>query len=534
MTSRTASPAVLALCFACDASVFTSQTDGLFPSTPDTTESATCFNGGVCCPAGSAMRGADTRGDRPRLTCRAAGDPMQECFIDHSTRRSGIPACPDGTYARGLDIEARTLVCCYGQERGYAQFGAPESVESSICGSDSYVTGIDDDGEKLLCREPLHGDGVAALPGSGSSDPRPFNPTAEWKRTTRNWLARVLDIPVVTWLELTSGKDPRIPVAADPVELVCHAPLNGSRPCSTVPQCGRDECLVPQQHVRYASPIDGRKIYADLFFPPVNLTTAIPAERPVALITHGHPIGLGPEGKEATGNDPGGKYHAAARELAAVAQAITIAPDARTFGESAVPRERHAGAANGHDYGVLPPAYVLENIYNLGVALNATYGGYRADRSRVFVGGLSLGGWQAMYAGAIDPRVTGVIVAGAFVQTRQSQQACDTYFPGTCPHQHGASDRCMVLPGLSGDSSGDYSSRIILDTRELAALAAPARYLVTWGNSDANFGTLEQRLATDGARAAYAQLGASFSQVVFDAGHEWNTSASDAFVMQLN
>ena len=92
----------------------------------------------------------------------------------------------------------------------------------------------------------------------------------------------------------------------------------------------------------------------------------------------------------------------------------------------------------------------------------------------------------------------------------------------------------MVLPGLSGDSSGDYSSRIILDTRELAALAAPARYLVTWGNSDANFGTLEQRLATDGARAAYAQLGASFSQVVFDAGHEWNTSASDAFVMQLD
>ena len=73
MTARTASPAVLALCFACDASVFTSQTDGLFPSTPDTTESATCFNGATCCPAGSAMRGADTSGDRPRLTCRAGG-----------------------------------------------------------------------------------------------------------------------------------------------------------------------------------------------------------------------------------------------------------------------------------------------------------------------------------------------------------------------------------------------------------------------------------------------------------------------------
>jgi hypothetical protein len=291
---------------------------------------------------------------------------------------------------------------------------------------------------------------------------------------------------------------------------------------------------VPQQHVTYASAVDGRTIAADLFFPPSNLAQSVPLERPVVLVTHGHAID-GFTGKQATGAEPESKYRAAARELAAVEQAIVIAPDTRTFGESTLRWkamvEKHADTANQNPYGTLPPGYVLDNIYNLGIALRATWRGYRADPTRVFAAGLSMGGWQAIWAGALDPRITGVIAGGSFLQVWQTNQDCDSpLLPCTSPN--GASDRCQVVPGLSGDSTGDYSKRVLFDVADMAALAAPARYLVTWGTRDENFGKSYQVEATRSAQAVYAALGIPdrFREVRFSGAHEWNVAAADAFI----
>jgi hypothetical protein len=514
------------------------------PQAPPAAES--CFHGALCCPAGYVAQGV-TR-DGKELACSESGAELQDCFVDRATYRSGLQACPDGTAVRGINREAHTLVCCFDRRRGYTATRDDETVEldADSCGSGRVLTGVDPDGA-LLCRsldpaappapqvaapQPLIGE------VSGSDAPRSFPGAAQhqlWKRINRNWLSRVFDIPVHTWLQLNAGVDPpAVGFTAGPITFACHAPQDGSHPCRPVPECGPAACRVPQQHVTYESPVDGRTIAADLFFPPANLAQPVPLERPVVLVTHGHAID-GFTGKQATGSEPDSKYRAAARELAAVDQVIAIAPDARTFGESALRWksvvEKHAEVADENPYGTLPPAYALENIYNLGIALRATWRGYRADPTRVFAAGLSLGGWQAIWAGALDPRITGVIAGGSFLQVWQTNEACDSHL-FFCSSPHGASDRCQVVPGLSGDSMGDYSKRVLFDVADMAALAAPARYLVTWGTRDENFGEKYQVEATRGAQAVYAALGIPdrFREVRFSGAHEWNSAAADAFV----
>jgi len=592
------------------------RSSAIYEISQDVVSTATCFNGAACCPAGYAVRGVNLGTSPIKLDCRLTNEPFQDCFIDHSTfdPATGIQMCPAGTYLRGVNPGAQNFVCCYNHHRGYTAFlndlvtdpvGAGtltanggtnfRMCDNAVSGT-RYLVGLDGDGSnRLICRSPDAGAAPppaamapnATLPGEvqGSSSSRSYLtyfPSGSsvanhqlWKKINRNWLARVFNIPIPVWTSLHSDpiSDPVVVPVIDSSDYVCHSPLkplNGLSACTggqNAPyNCpSSSDCYVPREKIHYTSPVDGRSIYAYLFYPPVNpVTPPSSLQRPVVLVTHGHKTNPS-IGKDATGNDPASAYHAAARELAAVAQAITIAPDARTWNESGLQSDCpmpqstpgssgcHGTYANLKRYGVMPPSYALENIYNLSLALRETfvrppapqfpgYPVYSADRSRVYVGGLSLGGWQATWAGALDPRiVSGVIAAGSFLKYWQTNETCDGYAPGFCPNPNPASDRCQVVPGLSNSSGGAYgsASSIIFDSPDFAALAAPAHYLITWGKSDDNFNQSYQTAATNEAQSVYNNLHlvdasgtSSLWYREFTGGHEWDivTGSPNSFV----
>jgi len=525
----------------------------------DSTSTQTCFNGAACCPAGSALRGVNLGTNPVTLDCRPTNEPFQDCFLDHSTNDpgSGMQMCPEGTYMRGVNPGAHNFVCCYDHHRGYTPFLSDQTMDASgaltsnwgtnfrMCENTTlgtrYLVGLDGDGSnRLLCRSPNPNAAPAppamapnaSLPGevSGSSNVRslqtyfPSGATAQshqlWKKINRNWLSHVFHIPVQTWIGLNSNPivDPPVPGwTVDFQTTVCHTPFPADPLVCTggaAAGCADTDCIVPQQKIHYTSPVDGRLIYAYLFFPPTNpVTPPASVSRPVVLVTHGHktadnsPIDNNPIGKDATGSAPWSAYHAAARELAAVAQAITIAPDARTWHESGIDSDCshglfgattgssgcHDSYADNHPIGWMPPGYALDNLINLTVALNTTVNGYHADRSRVFAGGLSLGGWQATWEGGLDPRITGgVIAAGSFLD----------FVP---PSSIAASDSCQRIPGLSRDGSEDPAMNIF-DTADFAALTAPGRYLTTWGRSDDNYSQTSRTTAWSNLTSVYTLL----------------------------
>lgn len=481
-----------------------------YQAAADTVDQNTRCFGVSCCPLGSALRGVNL--GTHKLECRNLFEPRQDCFIDHAAARGGVQACPDGTYMRGLDGGRKLFVCCYDQSRGYTPFAAgSESLDTKgpiryqgnlmrTCdespSASSVMTGLDGNGgNRLLCARPDGGaPGVPALATSfaiapekdrslASAFPLPnaVDPAAyrEWKKANRNWIARIFNIPTSKWIALNStGR------LAPPVYQWVSKPQEcPDGPCDTTVK--GDKGSARRRMLKYRSPVDGRWIYAYLFTPITDIIAPI-IRAPAMLVLHGHPIqdhfwDPGHGTKYATSIDAQSNYRAGAFVLAQQGL-VTLAPDTRTFGQSAQPADCPGPSGNCHGVyaearpeGRLVEEYEQDNLANLSILLDQP----EVDPARVYVGGLSLGGRQALWLAALDPRLKGVYAAGSYLG-----YGCDSAKP---------SDRCQEIPALSSNLD-DWHVRLstIFDIGDFAAVTAPARILSTFGTNtsgEENYGT---------------------------------------------
>jgi dienelactone hydrolase len=449
-----------------------------------------CF-GMHCCPSGSAMA---ARHSSDEYVCRPAQQTQEDCFVDFNTQRQSMHACPDGTYMRGMSSKNQ-LVCCFDLQRGYSPFSDAEVVQhnnksnAGLCGapnSRSVMTGIENSKGLSLCHTlttptpPVANPVAAQLSSveknrsfcrahSGSCDPNVTPDHDQWKRLVRNWLSRILNIPVA------SDAYKKMPaVTAEPSVTFASG--------------------VVRTKIHYKSLVDGMTLYAYVFMPPRSDAKLHPA----VLVTHGH---FG-EAKEGTGVLWDKPAHAAALYLAERG-AITLAPDTRTFGQSW--NNKSCGAPPSRDnydyhncivaddrFGAYPPKYILDNLLHMTVLL----GQNGADPSQTFVVGLSLGGYQALWTAALDERVTGgALSAGHF-------------FSMSCYGQE--ADNCQPVPSLTYlFNSSHNADDMLIDEGDLAGLVAPTPLFATWGDQDHLTTHACINRATQQASAIYDRIGHS-------------------------
>jgi hypothetical protein len=195
------------------------------------------------------------------------------------------------------------------------------------------------------------------------------------------------------------------------------------------------------------------------------------------VVTHGHDDAA----KESLARCLGDPDHANALVLAEHG-AITLAPDTITFGDYDTHEGencRSSSSDGSHDEavcalrrGTLMQRYVLDNIVR--VSLLETVPG--VDRRRIYTAGLSLGGWQALWTAALDPRISRVVVAGIY-------ERLDRMEP-----QH-----CQMIPALSTaflkslrDPGPITPQSMLITTPDVAGLLfGHAALLSTWYHVDA-------------------------------------------------
>lgn len=448
------------------------------------------------CPEGYSLRGVDI--DTRLFVCRRTQEPATDHFIDYGTRRSGRRACPTGTYIRGLLEHAAVdrstlLVCAFDRHRGYTEFEGyafadrcPRSRgECSqkdgihVCRAGSVMTAFGGEND-FVCRD---------VPDEAVSDPAPNDAgldligvrsyqnlggrmsIGEWQRLTRNWLARIMDIPPGT-----------LPASVD------FSPM--------MPK-GETTEGVRQEHVKYPSPIDGAMIEAWISYPP----DYDPQKRyPAVFVTHGHLVEVL---DAAAPSHFGSADHAIAFKLAK-AGAITLAAEVRGFGWFEVPG-RHGAYASNLPPGRYPQYYIGDNLMNVSQLLSIP----GADPSRTAVVGLSLGGFQSLWLGALDERIRKVVVAGIFLA-----QDCINN-----PNRHHG---CQTVPAIKNREDGTP----LIDTEDLAALIAPRSLLITWGTSDMFYKYKPNRICRINAHDNTVRLfkgldiADHFAAFEFDGGHE--------------
>ncbi len=459
--------------------------------------STQCF-GMHCCPSGYAMRGA--RLDSNRFLCRPIGVRSEDCFVDVPTKReglaavyAGVHACPTGTYMRGLHEDRGLLTCCFDRERGYSSLinervdPDPGHQEHGMhacpaAEGNAVMTGIDIRNNHFLCSTPESTSPITD-PVISSQNPEtsrsflPANPSRfpMWQRETRNWLARLMNLPI-NYLTL---------------------------PAPTCQVQDRDvlEGGVQRLKITYPSPVDGLPITAHMLFPPGYGSTSemcsgsrsTTAQFPAILITHGHFASKDSSSHEWT------SYFRGVGLFLAQNGFVVLAPDTRGFGQyrmpgisgdTSLPNDAHHNqqllrlGANGR----LPQIYLVDNVQSISLLLATP----KVNRERVANAGLSLGGFQALWLGALDTRLNTTIVAGQLL----------SLFCQNNPAVHHA---CQTVPGLSLNIDQPWLSTLI-DTEDLAALIAPRKFYPMWGMTDANDGPNSRckENARNATRAVYA------------------------------
>ena len=482
-----------------------------------------CF-GMHCCPWGSAVVGV--RADETFL-CAQASEPVQDCFIDDPTRLSAngttLHACPRGTYVIGWHKADGLLACCFDRPRGYTALGTPVPEFTApapgafhqcpgATGAE-YVVGIGDVDHLLCAGAPAADAGAPADPVGvkGPPDqvrsfrslrpdqqPSPSSAIRDWQRWNRNWLSRILDLP------FGDAAVPTVPASAISVR--------AETPPADVAARG-----VKLFHMSWTSPYSGPEgshvVGAHLVLPGNYEEARRGPGLPGVLLTHGH-FHKGKDGEALDWDDKDNdfKEHGGALYLAENG-VVVLAPDTPSFGEAAMPDEHTTdGLAGDQDHtgwvndrisrlGWWPQIYALDGMTALSILLEQ-----HVDAAHVSVEGLSLGSFEALLLAALDTRLRGgAMVAGLFFAARCLQDASGGWEsplhlpPGGC-HDSGRNHRCQTIAGLAkravtpcefGDFAADESN-LFLDSDDLAALVAPRRLMLTWGDKDPGYGNQAQ------------------------------------------
>jgi hypothetical protein len=469
-----------------------------------------CF-GMRCCRPGYGLTGF--RPERNELACRAVPDGVQDCFVDYPTVRHGLRACPEGTYARGLARDQNLLTCCFDPRRASMPMAREVLLEpvpadrSASCAanqrSEALVTGFDRSALRLLCGTPSPAVGIPSRPFPTAlldpERPRGFLESsarmshAAWRSLVRNWLSRMFNLSA-------SG---------------AHL----ATPLLRVLQTQSVEGGVVRKTLRYAPPASRQTIPAYLFLPPGYHEGG---RYRAALILHGH----FPDAKEGPASGWDAPAHALALVLAQNGL-VTLAPDSRGFGEFAVAGRRshddytvHMQVSTTGHRGQLMPLLTRDNLASLTVLLSTP------GVTSAAVGGLSLGGVQAMWLSALDERVSSVFLVGSF-------------FGLACLNDPELAHSCQTVPGVSADRH-DPAASLLIDAPDLAALIAPRPLLVMWGTEDHLYGLTPRtstrpcsETALQGARAVYRAIGASAALAVQNvpwAEHEIDTTGVVTFL----
>jgi len=204
---------------------------------------------------------------------------------------------------------------------------------------------------------------------------------------------------------------------------------------------------VTRYEISYAT-TDGLRIPAFLFVPDTE------AKVPAVIVYHGH----GP-GKINAAEGENTNETALARYLAEKLGYVTLAPDARSFGEFKIP-----GKQSHYDYyfslifkNKLYMSKLMEDGYQ-DLALLRTV--ERADPERLGVAGISMGSWRTLNFTVMHGEVDAAVVAGLYIPWKYlfSEAHC----------------RCQHVPKLAEK----------LGMADLAATVFPRKLMIQWGLED--------------------------------------------------
>jgi dienelactone hydrolase len=468
-----------------------------------------CF-GMHCCPSGYGMRGA--RIDQNKFLCRSVNQQHEDCFVDFPTQRNGIHACPTGTYMRGFHADKDLLTCCYERERGFSELSSEVSDFGSVeqnmhaCPApttDVFMTGINVAQNKFLCSKAPATPSAIANPVNITLNPEAPRtmanfvpnavPLATWQAAMRNWLRRIFNLPVN--------------------QSFLTAPAVTTLESVTV------EGGVTRKKLTYPSPVDGFAMSTYLFLPANYQPTG---SFPAVIVTHGHSA----DGKTGPSADWQSPYHATALYLAQNGF-VTLAPDTRAFNEympqgtSLSEWDFATQLATRVHPGSFTQWRMLDNLVNVSV-LKSTAG---VDGTRLFSEGLSLGSDQAMWLAALDTRIARVIPGGLF-------------YAFGCLNDPGQAHVCQTVPALSSNLDNP-ALNLVFDAGDAAALIAPRKLYVMWGDQDGFFnsvppggGPICSQTAIAAAQANFAAVNASGNlRVTIHPGmvHELDTTTSLEF-----
>lgn len=451
-----------------------------------------------------------------------------------------------------------------------AGHSAPQRAGMHACSATDFsqvVVGVHASDNTFLCRRlpatqqagPLHVPASFDPTAPRGLAPRgPFTPAqpsvpfwgdlATWRSITLNWLTHILNLPMpgtaddprcvrldATFAQLNRGEfgrtSPRSNCRRGPFRDLSGLSL---RPAGPGPGCflgGKQVTFdkrgygpgdvrhgrVRQFLLQYRSPVLpslAKPIQAYLTLPPGYSPTR---SYPAVVVTHGHHDA----DKESLARCPGDSDHANALVLAEHG-AITLAPDTITFGDYDTHEgenascgglifdvgPHHEAACALRRLGTMMQRYLLDNIVR--VSLLETVPG--VDRRRIYTAGLSLGGWQALWTAALDPRVSKVVSAGIFKRLDKMEWQCESDDASDC-------DLCQTIPSLSTafvnpDSvPGAIGRSMLIGTPDVAGLLfGHAALLSTWSPRDDGYPQVGSTL-TDTRQVAIETGGTYVSEI---------------------
>lgn len=520
------------------------------------------------CPEGYAVEGLQIA--RGRLLCRAYGLGKADVFADYPTQRGGMHACPGGTYVRGYSDAHNILICSFDISSGATRFvsgdirspapghSPPQRAGMHACSATDFsqvVVGVHASDNTFLCRRlpATQPPGPLRVPASfdptrprGLAPSGPFTPAqpsvpfwgdlATWRAITLNWLTHILNLPMpgtaddprcvrldATFAQLNRGQfgrtSPRSNCRHGPFRAISGLSL---RPAPPGPGCflggkpvtfnkqgygpgGVRQGRVRQFLLEYRSPVLPalvKPIQAYLTLPPGYSPTG---SYPAVVVTHGHHDA----DKESLARCRGDSDHANALKLAEHG-AITLAPDTITFGDYNTHEGDNLFCGGPHHeavcalpLGTMMQRYVLDNIVR--VSLLETVPG--VDRRRIYTAGLSLGGWQALWTAALDPRVSRVVSAGIFKRLDKMEWQSPNDLCQTVPALSTAFVAPSSLPGSITPNS------MLITTPDLAGLLfGHAALLSTWSPRDDEYSQVGSTL-TDTTQIAIDTGGTYVSEI---------------------